>query len=154
MKLASLALILAATPAFADVRVIDGDSLVVDGERIRLFGIDSPEGRQVCPDGWPAGIEAAAYLARLVAGRNVECHQVERDRYGRSVSVCYVEGDDLSAAMVSAGMALAFTRYSGQYVDAERRAAARGRGQHAHNCMPAWEWRAQQRLRGEKPFVQ
>jgi len=49
------------------------------------------------------------------------------------------------AAMVGAGMALAFTRYSAQYVDVERRAAARGRRLHGHDCVPAWEWRAQQR---------
>jgi endonuclease YncB( thermonuclease family) len=76
---------------------------------------------------------------------SLPCNQVERDRYGRSVSICYAGGDDLSALMVSAGMALAFLRYSAQYQDAERRAANRARGLHAHNCIPPWEWRAQQR---------
>lgn len=117
----------------------------VDGVTHRLFGVDAAEGKQVCPDSWPAGLEARAHLVGLIGGRTVECHQVERDRYGRSVSICYAGGDDLSAAMVGAGMALAFTRYSAQYVDAERQAAARGLGLHAHDCLPAWEWRAKQR---------
>ena len=131
--------------ALADVVAIDGDTLRLDGVTHRLYGIDAPERAQVCPDGWPAGREAAAHLAGLVGGRTVECHQVERDRYGRPVSACYAAGVDLSAAMVGAGMALAFVRYSAQYVDAERRAAARGSGLHAHDCAPAWEWRARQR---------
>lgn len=145
MRAIALALLLTASPALADVMVTDGDSLDLAGERVRLFGIDAPEHAQTCSDGWPAGVEATAYLVKLVDGRKVECHLVERDRYGRAVSVCYADGDDLSAAMVSAGMALAFVRFSRQYVDAERRAAAAGRGLHAHDCVPAWEWRARKR---------
>lgn len=139
---AAIALCLIASPSLADVTVTDGDSLEINGERIRLFGIDAPEFDQACRDGWPAGVEATTYLAKLIEGRTVECRLIERDRYGRSVSICYADGDDLSAAMVSAGMALAFVRFSRQYVDAERRAAAKGRGLHAHDCLPAWKWRA------------
>lgn len=147
MKAAALALLLSVSPAFAEVTVTDGDSLELAGERVRLYGIDAPEQAQICLDGWPAGAEATAYLVKLVDGRRVECRMVERDRYGRAVSLCYADGDDLSAAMVSAGMALAFVRFSRRYVDAERRAAAGGRGLHAHDCVPAWDWRARQRVR-------
>jgi endonuclease YncB( thermonuclease family) len=125
--------------------VVDGDTIKVEGTTHRLYGIDAPEKKQDCPDGWPAGREALAYLAGQIRGRSVECHHVEYDRYGRSVSICYAGGDDLSALMVSAGMALAFLRYSSQYQDAERRAAGQAQGLHAHNCIPPWEWRAHQR---------
>lgn len=131
-------------PAFAQ-SAVDGDTLKVNGVTHRLYGIDASEKKQDCPDGWPAGREATAHLNRLLADRPIECHQVERDRYGRSVSICFAGSDDLSAAMVSAGMALAFLRYSAQYQDAERRAAARGVGLHGHNCPPPWEWRARAR---------
>jgi endonuclease YncB( thermonuclease family) len=43
--------------------------------------------------------------------------------------------------MVSAGMAWAYTAFSDRYADAEKRAAARGVGVHAHHCQPPWEWR-------------
>ena len=145
MKALAVALVFAACPALADVTVTDGDSLEIAGERIRLYGIDAPEHAQTCPDGWPAGQEATAFLTGLVAGRTVECRLIERDRYDRAVSVCYAGGDDLSAAMVSAGMALAFVRFTRRYVDAERRAAGKGKGVHAHDCHAPWEWRARQR---------
>ena len=47
--------------------------------------------------------------------------------------------------MVSAGWAWAYLQYSRQYEDAERRAAARGVGVHAHQCEKPWEWRARNR---------
>jgi|ERR1700704_2400341 hypothetical protein len=63
----------------------------------------------------------------------------------RPIAVCFAGKDDLQALMVSAGWAWAYTAFSDQYVDAERRAAARGVGVHAHRCQPPWEWRALKR---------
>ena len=103
VSLALIAMVLTRTASAQTV--VDGDTIKLTGITHRLYGIDAPEMKQDCPDGWPAGRVAADYLARLVEGRPVECHQVERDRYGRSVSICFAGGDDLSAAMVGAGMA-------------------------------------------------
>jgi hypothetical protein len=50
-------------------------------------------------------------------------NQVTTDRYRRAVSLCFADGEDLQALMVSASLAWAFIRYSDQYVVAERRAA-------------------------------
>jgi endonuclease YncB( thermonuclease family) len=47
--------------------------------------------------------------------------------------------------MVQLGMAWAFVRYSRDYLQLEQRARTESLGVHAHNCEPAWEWRAQQR---------
>ena len=63
----------------------------------------------------------------------------------RPVATCFVGKDDLQALMVGAGWTWAYTAFSDQYVDAERRAAARGVGVHAHHCQPPWEWRALKR---------
>jgi endonuclease YncB( thermonuclease family) len=63
----------------------------------------------------------------------------------RPVAVCFAGKDDLQALMVSAGWAWAYTAFSDQYADAERRAPARGVGVHAHRCQPPWEWRALKR---------
>jgi endonuclease YncB( thermonuclease family) len=109
----------------------DGDSLTVDSREVRLFGIDAPEFDQVCRRNgvpWSCGAEAADRLSRLVTGRGVRCTVVNADDYGRAVSRCNVGATDVNAAMVESGFALAYRRYSSDYVAAEERARAAKRG--------------------------
>jgi endonuclease YncB( thermonuclease family) len=113
-----------------------------------LFGIDAPEKGQPCDDGhWYPGPLATKALVAFIAGRPVSCRQVDYDyKNNRPVATCFAGKDDLQALMVGAGWAWAYTAFSDQYVDAERRAAARGVGVHAHRCQPPWEWRALHRV--------
>jgi endonuclease YncB( thermonuclease family) len=145
-RVAALAMIalLLATPAEAQ-RVIDGDTIDLNGTRWRLWGIDAPETHQACADGWPAGLEATAAMRKLIGERVVVCEFRGRDRYKRSIGLCRGDGEDLGAAMVSTGMAWAFTRYSSDYIAQERAAIGARRGVHAHDCEKAWDWRAQRR---------
>lgn len=131
-------------PASAQT-ITDGDTLKLNGTIYRLWGIDAPETKQDCPDGWPAGRLATTRLQALIQGKTVVCEAKDRDRYGRTVAICRASGEDLGAIMVRQGMAWAFVRYSRDYVDQEARAKADRLGLHAHVCTPAWEWRAQQR---------
>jgi endonuclease YncB( thermonuclease family) len=151
-----LALSLLAVPASAEdgipvgrkgFSVSDGDTVKYGRQLVRMFGIDAPEKGQTCDDGrWLPGPLATEALKRFIGGRQVACYEVDYDkRNKRPVALCYVGNDDLQALMVSAGWAWAFTQFSDQYVDAERRAARRGVGVHAHRCQPPWEWRAKQR---------
>jgi endonuclease YncB( thermonuclease family) len=120
MKLSVLAasLALAAFPAFAEsVRVVDGDTLKIDGVTYRLWGIDAPESGQLCADGWPAGRAATEHLRALIRNRQVSCEARTLDRYGRTVAICRADGRDLGADMVSDGLAWAFVRYSREYVE-------------------------------------
>ena len=126
--------------------VVDGDTLKLSGTTYRLWGIDAPESKQACGDGWPAGTHATAYLAALIRDRTVVCERRTIDRYGRAVALCRADGMDLGAAMVRAGHAWAFVRYSADYVDQERQARGQGLGLHEHGCQPAWDWRAAQRI--------
>ena len=148
----------AALPAFAQTdidgtgtthgfAVSEGDIVKFGRQSVRLFGIDAPEKAQSCDDGnWYPGPLATKALVDFIAGRPVACRQVDYDgRNGRPVALCFAGGDDLQALMVSAGWAWAYTAFSDRYVDAERRAAARGLGVHAHHCRPPWEWRARNR---------
>jgi endonuclease YncB( thermonuclease family) len=128
--------------------VTDGDTLKFGPHlRVRLYGIDAPELRQSCDDGaWPAGRIAREELVRIIGSQPVTCTQVDWDsRWGRPVSRCIAGDTDVSKAMVKAGMAWAFVRYSTAFVGQQREAAAHRLGVHGHNCTVAWEWRAQMR---------
>ena len=131
-------------PALAQT-ITDGDTLRLNGVVYRLWGIDAPETKQDCPDGWAAGRLATTHLQSLISGRLVICEQKDTDRYGRIVAICRVGGVDLGAMMVRDGYAWAFTRYSAAYAVQEALAKKEVLGIHRHNCMPAWDWRASQR---------
>lgn len=124
------------------VRVADGDSLEIDGERVRLEGIDAPERHQSCGEGektWPCGERARAALERIVTGGEVSCRPVDEDRYARAVSVCAVDGRDIGATLVAQGWAVA-TGFA--YASEQRAAREGGRGIWAGPFeMPA-DWRA------------
>ena len=113
------------------VRVIDGDTIDISGQRIRLHGIDTPEAKQECRrDGvtWLCGAAATNVLRKLIGGAQITCIQRDMDRYGRVVAVCHANGIDLNAAMVQSGMALAYRKYSDDYTSQEASAKAAGRG--------------------------
>ena len=104
--------------------VTDGDTLKVGAERIRLYGIDAPESAQSCSAGgktWACGEAATRALHERIDGRPVECaeRERERDRYGRIVAVCRVAGADVNAWMVERGWAVAYRKYSTDYVSHE-----------------------------------
>jgi len=110
------------------------------------LGIDSPETRQTCADGWAAGPEATRKLVELIGVGDVTCEPRGLDRYRRTIALCRADGHDLGAAMVSAGMAYAFTRYSGDYLEQEKAAILSRTGVHAHHCEKPWDWRARNRV--------
>lgn len=113
-------------------KVIDGDSLMLEGSEIRLHGIDAPEGRQICTDAngspYRCGRSAARALRRLVAGKEVTCQVETLDRYGRSVSVCMAGSVNLNLEMVRSGWAVAYRSHSLTYADAEDAARTARKG--------------------------
>ncbi len=130
--------------------VIDGDTLEVHGQRIRLHGIDAPESRQLCRlDGtrWQCGKDAANALEDKIARRPVTCEDLGRDRYKRIIGRCTLAGEDINAWMVSQGWALAYRRYSEDYVDEKAEAQAARRGIWAGEFVKPWEWRRGQAAR-------
>jgi len=127
-------------------QIIDGDSLVVAGVEIRLYGIDAPEYRQYCfrrGRPWRCGIDATRTLRALIASRPVACRAREEDRYGRTVATCAVAGADLGAAMVAGGHAVAY----GAYQLEERAARNAGRGIWSSRFETPADWRAKHRSR-------
>jgi endonuclease YncB( thermonuclease family) len=149
---AILALLVLSYVAQADVTgpatVVDGDTIVVAGERIRLEGIDAPELRQTCTaygQQWTCGRTSAEWLQEHLNGRNVECVGHARDRYGRLLAVCYVGGESINERIVREGWALDYRKYSSGYLQAESAAKHDGAGMWRGEFTPPWEWRAERR---------
>lgn len=115
-------------PLTGAVRVVDGDSLEIGGERVRLGGIDAPELHQSCGAAgrdWPCGAKAKAALAALVEGADLRCRPVDEDRYARAISICAADGRDIAARLVEQGWAVA-TGLSYRREEAAAREAGRG----------------------------
>lgn len=138
MKRLAIALIIGvlASPAAAETisgaaTVIDGDTLEIEGRRVRLFGIDAPELGQTCSrDGetWACGEEASSQLRALAGAAPVNCRGDELDQYDRLVAICSTGALELNRTMVTEGWATAFRQYSSAYVADETRARARRQG--------------------------
>ena len=102
-------------PALAETwtgipKILDGDSLVIGEQEMRLHNIDAFEREQLCTkDGqeYRCGIDAEFALIELVQNRPVTCEGQIRDRYGRVLAKCRIGDLDIGAAMVRAGWALA-----------------------------------------------
>lgn len=140
------AFLIAPTISFADVRVIDGDTIELNGKVHRINGIDAPEHGQKCETSygksWACGKEATAAMAELIEGQKVTCEAFGADDYERSISTCYVNGMDIGARLVEQGWAWAFVRYSDIYVEQEERARAAKAAIWQGKAIPAWEYRA------------
>ena len=128
--------------------VIDGDSIRMGSEEIRLQSIDAPEGKQFCKvrgKDWRCGRAAAETLTFLVTGTDIRCTWFERDRHERALATCFRRDVEINAMMVELGMALAY-RGSGNYSAEEERARAAQRGLWDAEFVPPWEWRQGVRL--------
>lgn len=127
-------------------KIIDGDTLDVVGQRVRLEGIDAPEAGQTCArrliGTWNCGAASSKALASLINGRDVQCESHGRDKYGRMLGICYVAGLDLNERMVRDGYAWAFVKYSARYAHTEQAARAEKRGIFSTDNVPAWAYRA------------
>jgi endonuclease YncB( thermonuclease family) len=136
--------------AMADItgkpRIVDGDTIHIGKTKIRLHGIDAPEAKQTCTkEGkeWLCGQEATWALARIIEGHWVTCQQKDIDRYKRIVAVCYMaEGQiDINGLMVEQGWALAYRKYSEDYIGQEDVARDSRAGIWAGEFVKPWEWR-------------
>jgi endonuclease YncB( thermonuclease family) len=142
---------LAAEPLAGTASVIDGDTIEVHGQRIRFHGIDAPESRQECmrSDGtpWRCGQQAALALSDRIGRSAVRCDPRGHDRYGRVVSVCFKDTEDLNRWMVASGWAVAYRKYSLDYVADEEHAHLAKVGIWSGTFEMPWDWRLQKQHR-------
>lgn len=143
-----VALSIAAAGAAAADGVVDGDTFELEGQPIRLYGIDAFELGQTCLDArgnpWRCGVAAKATLAERVRGSTLSCTVMDEDRSGGYVARCETaDGEDLGAYLVVNGLALADPGGAGAYAEQERTARATGAGAWSGTFMPPWQWREQ-----------
>jgi endonuclease YncB( thermonuclease family) len=111
--------------------VVDGDTIRIKSQKIRLFGIDAPESKQTCDkhgQSWQCGVDATARLKDLIRHNPVRCEIKDKDRYGRLVGICFVNDIEINAWMVRNGYAVAYRQYGGARYDQEE-ALAKQEGQ-------------------------
>lgn len=129
-----------------EVRVVDGDTIELDGDRWRLQGFDAPEAGQTCRDAdggeWACGEAATAALERLVSTGTVSCTDSGDDSYGRNLGSCSAGGVEFGAHLVREGHAVNDPRFGTDYADEEKVARDSGAGIHAGRHLAPWEWRA------------
>ncbi|MCL2076320.1 MAG: thermonuclease family protein [Betaproteobacteria bacterium] len=126
------------------INIVDGDTLDVDGRRIRLYGIDAPEKGQPCTkngESFDCGEASKQHLAYLLTGERLTCNERSKDRWGRSVAICMTKAGDIAALMVRHGWAVAYREYSKDYVQDEEFARVNELGLWAKDFILPKEWR-------------
>ena len=127
------------------VFVTDGDTIKSGSVRIRLHGIDAPETKQTCKKSngsiYYCGQKSTAFLKTLIKSNEVSCVQKDKDRYGRIIAVCYVDGKDINAVMVEEGWAIAYRYYSKDYIKEEERAKNQSKGIWQGSFVEPYIWR-------------
>jgi micrococcal nuclease len=102
-------------------RVIDGDTLLlINGERVRLIGVDTPETKHPQKPVQYFGREAYLFTKQMVDGKEArfEFERQKRDRYGRLLAYVYLlDGTFLNAEIIKQGYGFAYTRFPFKYME-------------------------------------
>ena len=107
---------------YGQAKVIDGDTIQIDNNKIRLHGIDAPEKNQKCffnNKDWECGKNSTLILREMIKNRPVKCQVSGVDRYKRYIAVCFSNKKSLNKMMVKNGWAIAYRYYSKDYIDEE-----------------------------------
>jgi endonuclease YncB( thermonuclease family) len=139
-------------PIEGTVQVLDGDTVQIGTTRIRFYGIDAFEGEQRCigssGQSYGCGGVATRALSEMVADKLVSCVPKGIDVYGRQLAVCRAEAVDLSSWMARQGHALAYVKYSLDYVSDEQAAKDGAAGAWSGTFEKPWEYRLTRRAAG------
>jgi endonuclease YncB( thermonuclease family) len=131
--------------SFADsLRVVDGDTIVLNGEKIRFSGIDTPELKQTCMKDNEkifCGETAKILLIKKIGNKTPECISEGKDAYKRTLAECFVNGESLSVFLVRSGYAFAYRKYSDKFIKDEEFAKENKLGMWAMTFQYPWVFR-------------
>lgn len=139
---------------YSQAKVVNGDTLQIQGRYFKLYGIDAPESAQTCADrtgrSYNCGKQAALWLRGWLADNTLECRIMQQDAKGNMVGTCSLGQYDIGAALVNAGWAVAYTKYTDIYLPYEEQARLNSRGLWQGKFYKPWDWRA---LQAQKPKI-
>ena len=127
-----------------ELRVVDGDTIYLNGEKIRFTGIDTPELKQTCIKGGVknlCGIIAKQTLINKIGNNIVVCISEGKDRYKRTLAECFVNNESLSSYLVRSGYAFAYRRYSKKFIPDEDYARINSIGMWSMKFDYPWDYR-------------
>ena len=127
-----------------DIKITDGDTIKINGEKIRFSGIDTPELKQTCIRDSvinTCGITAKQILVDKIAENNVICVSEGKDHYKRTLAECFVNNESLSRYLVRSGYAFAYRRYSKKFIKDEDYAKFNKLGMWSMEFEYPWDWR-------------
>tara|TARA_B100001173_G_scaffold41897_1_gene32694 strand:- start:117 stop:596 length:480 start_codon:yes stop_codon:yes gene_type:complete len=127
-----------------DIKIVDGDTIKINGEKIRFSGIDTPELKQICiKQGLKktCGVKAKKILIDKIADNKIVCIREGKDQYRRTLAECFVNNESLSSYLVKSGYAFAYRRYSKKFVPDEDYAKLNKIGMWSMEFDYPWDWR-------------
>ena len=127
-----------------NIKIIDGDTIILNGEKIRFSGIDTPELKQTClkdDQEVGCGVTAKKLLAEKIGNTTIECISEGKDTYKRTLAECFVNGESLSKFLVRSGYAFAYRKYSTKFIKDEEFAKANKLGMWAMTFQYPWDFR-------------
>ena len=131
--------------SFADnLKIIDGDTIILNGEKIRFSGIDTPELKQTClkdDQEVNCGMIAKMLLVKKIDNNTPKCISEGQDAYKRTLAECFVNGESLSAFLVRSGYAFAYRKYSKKFIKDEEFAKENKLGMWSMKFQIPWDFR-------------
>tara|TARA_B100000767_G_C19532129_1_gene437059 strand:+ start:9 stop:485 length:477 start_codon:yes stop_codon:yes gene_type:complete len=127
-----------------ELNVVDGDTIHLDGEKIRFTGIDTPELQQTCIKNGNinfCGVTAKEILIKKIADNKIECIREGKDRYKRTLAECFVNNESLSSYLVRSGFAFAYRKYSKKFIIDEDYAKVNQLGMWSMKFEYPWDFR-------------
>ena len=122
-------------------RIIDGDTIEINKEKIRFGGINSPERNET-------GYRLAKdKLIEKISNNILTCvREKNKDKYRRTVAECFIDGESLSSFMVRKGYACDYIYYSkGKYAKEQKYAKANKLGVWKMKYNTSWEYKCRKK---------